>query len=156
CLALSVGTAGTVLYPSLACTGVALSDRQMTLLLTMGLGKFVVLGLGFVYLLTTLSRRPDLRPLFCPCLCTLLLIDLLPFNKNYSRQITEAFVCPDELYPDRSDFFGQGVGRAEERIDSWTYRVNHPHLALRLSANEIYTNIPSVYGVRMYGGVNSD
>ncbi|HEY7428805.1 MAG TPA: YfhO family protein [Gemmataceae bacterium] len=123
--------------------------------------EFVVLGLGLVYLLATLSRRPDLRPLFCPCLCTLLLIDLIPFNKNYSRQITEAFARPDALYPDRSDLFAQGARRTRqagtaEGIDTPTYRVNHPHMALRLSAEEMDTNLPCVYGVRMYGGLNSD
>jgi hypothetical protein len=153
CLALIGGTAGAILYPSLACTGAPLSESQMVLLLEMGLWKFVVLGLGLVYLVATLSRRPNLRPVFCPCLCTLLLIDLLPFNKNYSRQITEAFVRPDQLYPDRSDLFGPG---AEERIDTRMYRINHPHLALRISAEEMDTNLPCVYGVRMYGGLNSD
>jgi hypothetical protein len=153
CLVLTLGTAGASLYPSLACTGAPLSDRQMALLLAMGLGKFVVLGLGLVYLLATLFRRPELRPVFCPCLCTLLLIDLIPFNKNYSRQITEAFARTDQLYPDRSELFTQG-GR--EGIDTPTYRVNHPHMALRLSAGEMDTNLPNVYGVRMYGGLNSD
>lgn len=161
CLGLTVGTAGAALYPSLACDGTPLSDRQMGLLLALGLGKFVTLGLALVFLLATLTRRPELRPLFCPCLCTLLLIDLLPFNKNYSRQITEAFARPEDLYPDRSDLVVQGargarMERADEGIDTSSYRVNHPHRALRLSAGEMDTNLPCVYGVRMYGGLNSD
>jgi hypothetical protein len=153
CLALTLVTAGAVLYPSLACTGAPLSDRQMALLLEMGLGKFVVLGLGLVYLLATLARRPDLRPVFFPCLCTLLLIDLIPFNKNYSRQITEAFARPDDLYPDRNEVLAQGT---HKEIETAAYRVNHPHMALRLSAAEMDTNLPCVYGARMYGGLNSD
>jgi hypothetical protein len=156
CLVLTGGTAGAVLYPSLACAGDPLGSRQMTLLLAMGLLKFIVLGLALVYVLATLARKPDLRPLFCPCLCTLLLIDLLPFNKNYSRQVTEAFERLEDLYPDRSALLDQGVDGEKEPLKTRTYRVNHPHIALQLSPNEKYTNLPTVYGVRIYGGLNSD
>ena len=40
-------------------------------------------------------------------------------------------------------------------MDLENYRVNHPHLVLGLSGNEIETNIPNYYRVRLYGGLNS-
>ncbi|WP_185973697.1 YfhO family protein [Ferrovibrio terrae] len=36
------------------------------------------------------------------------------------------------------------------------YRVNYPHIFLQLSGSELQSNIPSVYGLRSYGGLNSD
>ncbi len=53
---------------------------------------------------------------------------------------------PDETH----DFF---VSR--EGLDLKNYRVNNPHRVFGISSNEIHTNIPTVYGVRMYGGINS-
>src|SRR5258707_9327565 len=49
-----------------------------------------------------------------------------------------------------------GTAKMELRIDPRHYRVNNPHMALKLAGSEIEANIPSVYGVRSYGGVNSD
>ena len=63
--------------------------------MAMGLLKFVVFACGLVYMLASMTSRPDLRTMFYPCLCTLAVIDLLPFNKNYSRQITEPFQRPE-------------------------------------------------------------
>jgi hypothetical protein len=40
-------------------------------------------------------------------------------------------------------------------IDTENYRVNHAHVVLGLSGSEMETNIPTYYGVRTYGGVNS-
>jgi hypothetical protein len=42
------------------------------------------------------------------------------------------------------------------RPDIVNYRVNHPHMALKLAPNELAANLPAYYGVRSYGGVNSD
>lgn len=122
---LIVGTAVAVLWPSLA-SG-ALRPGQSTMLMAVGMFKFAVLGSGVVYLLTSLARRPDLRPLLFPGLCALLVVDLLPYNKNYTRQITEAFVYAEKLYPDRSKLVGDAIALAHgdnllrnDSFEDWT------------------------------------
>jgi hypothetical protein len=163
CLMLVLGAAGVSLAPTLV-EG-QLTSRQITLTLGFGTFKFLVLGLGMVYLLLSMSRRPDLRPVLLSSLCTLLLIDLLPSNKNYSRQIREPFAHLERLYPQANDVFSPATFRSAEEqrfaepkatLNLHLYRLNHPHLALRLWSTEIQTNIPGLYGVRSYGGVNSD
>jgi len=44
---------------------------------------------------------------------------------------------------------------AFEGMDLADYRVNRPHQALGLYSNELETNLPAVYGMRSYGGVDA-
>ncbi len=45
--------------------------------------------------------------------------------------------------------------KLKEDVNTADFRLNNPHKGLGISGNEIFSNIPSVYGVRSYGGVNS-
>lgn len=55
-----------------------------------------------------------------------------------------------------SDFHDSTPKKVEEDIDIQNFRVNNPHIVLQFSHTELATNVPAVYRIRSYGGVNSD
>jgi hypothetical protein len=90
----------------------------------------------------------------------------LELEPGASAWIDGAVVCEGDSIDPFAAFAGDpanalakgfhGIVPETAELDIDNYRVNHPHLALQISGNEIETNIPSTYGMRMYGGVNSD
>ncbi|MBI5560794.1 MAG: YfhO family protein [Deltaproteobacteria bacterium] len=69
------------------------------------------------------------------------------------------FYCnPADTGHERSSDFQDSSplsGYWEKGMDTKNFRVNNPHILLKLSPTELETNMPSLYGVRSYGGVNS-
>lgn len=131
------------------------SMPESFLLVVMGSARFVLVSVLLVILLSSLKTRKLETKYFLLVLLLVSLGDLLPFNKIYSRIVTEPFFKRKSLYPALTTP-GEILG-AESKValDLENYRVNHPHLVLGLSGNEIETNIPNYYGVRLYGGLNS-
>ncbi|MBN1675643.1 MAG: hypothetical protein JXR37_31665 [Kiritimatiellae bacterium] len=86
----------------------------------------------------------------------LLLADLIPYNKVYGHQSTEPFVTYP-IYPSADRCLAAARNRLRRSsLDFHSYRVNAPHRLTGISGSrEICSNIPSLYGVRSYGGVNS-
>jgi len=55
----------------------------------------------------------------------------------------------------KSKDFNEKIPVPQENLDLKNFRVNHPHMILQYANNELQTNIPFLYGIRFYGGVNS-
>lgn len=62
-------------------------------------------------------------------------------------------VYPEDRPPNPDETRELFVSR--EYLDLKNYRMNNPHRVLKIRGNEIRSNMPTVYGVRMYGGINS-
>ena len=139
-----------------------LSTLHQVIFVSLGIVKFIILFACCFELLFRSRYAPTLRPYFFVLLCAVLLIDMLPFNRNYSRQVTNPFKKVHRLYPDRSAFFSDdpmlrfSPSETTVKIDRANYRVNQPEVALDLSWEQRESNVHSVYKIRSYGGVNSD
>lgn len=142
-----------LLYPYKPLTNITIS-RADVLLLAVGTTRFAAITWFLAALLRkTVEDRLSLSWLL-PAFLVIALVDLLPFNKMYSRQITEPFFR-GSLYPPRDEFLVLKTPEGSRPLDLASYRVNHPHMILQYAGNELVSNIPSIYGVSSYGGVNS-
>ncbi len=113
----------------------------------LGLARFLLLLAFFLLVLRRLHFEQLAGHSFFLFVLIGTLVDLLPYNKTHSLVITEPFPEEKRIYPERQ--------AAEKPPNLDRYRVNFPHEALSLSGEGV-SNIPSIYGVRSYGGVDSD
>jgi len=82
-------------------------------------------------------------------LLIILLVDLIGYNKVYSHIVKEPFFKGSTLYGNKSSITSS--------MKLKNYRVNVPNVYLQILDDPLfYSNIPAVYGVRSFGGVNSD
>ena len=75
----------------------------------LGLIKFLAMGFACVSTLALLGKVPAVRNVFPVLMIVLLLIDLLPYNKNYTRQISsiDAFQKAGSVYKTVGDSWSQ-------------------------------------------------
>lgn len=130
----------------------------------LGLVKYLFLAAALVWILKLHARGSKMAlPIV---LLAFSLIDLLPYNNNYRRQVTEPFTSVRDAYPEirrasvksessgTRDFLGRSLNT---NLDIMNYRVNRPEWITDLTMHGLVdTNISSVYRLRTYSGANSD
>lgn len=121
----------------------------------LGVARLAILTVGLGIILRLISEEQISAKHFFLIFLSITLLDLLPANKNFTRQVTDFFVTRP-IYPEP---FGLQSKFAESRalgpMDVENYRLNWPTRLLQVD-HEAVSNRPMIYGVHMFGGLNSD
>jgi len=115
----------------------------------MGTTKFILLSFITIELFARWNRDVLKYSQLLPLLAILTAGELLFFTKTYSYVATEPFIQSSTMYPMMKDV----------TVDSKQYRVNNPNLLMQYDVPFVrhrQSNIPMVYNLPTYGGVDSD
>jgi len=144
-----------MLYPwSKDAGGAYVLPREQSLTLAlMGLGKFLLVSMIFVTVVTSWSQKKISAKLLFPLLLCLVLFDQLPANKVHTYMVKNPFESTSSPFAPVSSKFTRNDDTSFE-FDNKNYRINRPGFALRElnSLKEHYADHFVVAGMRSYGG----
>ena len=115
----------------------------------MGAAKFILLSFITIELFARWNRGVLQYSQLLPLLAILTAGELFFFTKTYSYVGSEPFIESSTMYPVIEDV----------ALDSKQYRVNNPNLLMQYDVSfqrHRQSNIPMVYNLPTYGGVDSD